>query len=334
MSGRYGAGSSLSLGAVETAGESIGSSDWSAERDRRDVLVGLDGSHASVVALRWAAWFATATRRRIRVAHAWQHGGGLEAVVAPPGQASDAEAFESAIEKRLRQLSVRELDDLDSVDAGVVAGCRALRGQVASALVKEATRINAGLIAVGARGSGGARRALLGSVSRQLTECPAQAVAVVPDDGFEPHGIDWKALVGVDGSAGSSRALRWAAAAVRGRAEVVAVHAFEPPAHDLSKREVASLAAEVQQRLEEEWCGPLRVREVRYQAILDRGDARDVIGRAAAGVRPAFTVVGSRGLGPVSAKLLGSVTHHLVRTLDSPTVIVPSPRDCVDWDVS
>lgn len=292
------------------------------------VLVGVDGSRQAAAALRWAAWFATATGRALHVAHAWQHGQRLEPLLTDTAEAGDPAGIEEGVRERLRALVAEELGD-----GAPVRSHLALRGEVAAALSKEARRLEAALLVVGARGAGGALRSLLGSVSRELTECPTEAVAVVPDEAVVPEpGAPWSLVVGVDGSHGSARAVRWAAASAhRGGGEVVAVHAVEPPTSDLSPRELDGVTAEMEQRLSQEWCAPLRDLGVAHAARVDRGGAELVITRAAEAVAPAAVVVGSRGLGPVSQRLLGSVSAALVRELAWPTVVVPAPRDCVVW---
>jgi len=291
----------------------------------RSVLVGLDGSAHSLVALRWAGWCAAATGADLHVAHAWQQGPPLDGALG--AGSADAADLEAAVERRLRQLAAAELRD-----PGAVAGARALRGEVPTALTREAARLDAGLVVVGARGAGNALRALLGSTASRLTECPVRAVAVVPDDAEVPPRSGAGLLVGVDGSTGASRAVRWAAAVARAaRRPVVAVHAFEPGVPDLTPEEGESLLGEARLRLDEEWVAPLRARGVEHRTVVEPGDPRDVLPRVADAERPAGVVVGSRGLGPISQRLLGSVTHHLLRTLAWPTVVIPAPRDCVVW---
>ena len=291
----------------------------------RSVLVGLDGSAHSLVALRWAGWCAAATGADLHVAHAWQQGPPLDGALG--AGIADAADLEAAVERRLRQLAAAELRD-----PGAVAGARALRGEVPTALTREAARLDAGLVVVGARGAGNALRALLGSTASRLTECPVRAVAVVPDDAEGPPRSGAGLLVGVDGSTGASRAVRWAAAVARAaRRPVVAVHAFEPGVPDLTPEEGESLLGEARLRLDEEWVAPLRARGVEHRTVVEPGDPRDVLPRVADAERPAGVVVGSRGLGPISQRLLGSVTHHLLRTLAWPTVVIPAPRDCVVW---
>jgi nucleotide-binding universal stress UspA family protein len=232
----------------------------------RSVLVGLDGSAHSLVALRWAGWCAAATGADLHVAHAWQQGPPLDGALG--AGIADAADLEAAVERRLRQLAAAELRD-----PGAVAGARALRGEVPTALTREAARLDAGLVVVGARGAGNALRALLGSTASRLTECPVRAVAVVPDDAEVPPRSGAGLLVGVDGSTGASRAVRWAAAVARAaRRPVVAVHAFEPGVPDLTPEEGESLLGEARLRLDEEWVAPLRARGVEHRTVVEPGD--------------------------------------------------------------
>lgn len=216
-------------------------------------------------------------------------------------------------------------------ETGVDVACRALRGSAPGALLKEAERLGATLIVVGARGEGGARRVLLGSVTRGLTERPSEAVAIIPEldgDAFGRRSM----VVGVDGSDGSARAVRWAAeSAQRAGAEVVAVHAFEAPISDATRAEVRSLLAEARARVEEEWCAPLRHADVAHRAVVEPGRADLVVGRVADSVRPGCIVAGTRGLGPISQQVLGSVTHRLVRESEWPVVVIPAPADRPTW---
>jgi len=89
----------------------------------------------------------------------------------------------------------------------------------------------------------------------------------------------------------------------------------------------------VQQRLEEEWCAPLRAAGAQHRAVVTSGPAALALIRAADDVRPAAIVLGSRGLGALSRRLLGSVTDRLLRESAWPTVVIPSPRDCVVWSI-
>lgn len=285
------------------------------------VLVGVDGSPESIAALRWAAQIAGPAGRRLIVVNAWQRG---RPMVENPG--ASPETIEQSYTDALVELVEAELARLAlDVDTDVCVA----RGDPADALLDRAAREKASLVVVGACGSGGATRALLGSVSRHLTSCPTRTVAVVPARTETPEG---PYLVGVDGSDGASRAVRWAASAARlsGR-EVIAVHVLEVPLPDPSPAQVQALTDEAAERARSEWCAPLTAAGVAHRVVIERGDPSDALRRVAAQVLPSAVVAGSRGRGPLSQRLLGSVTHRLLRELDTPVVVVPSPRDCPVW---
>lgn len=292
------------------------------------VLVGVDGSPESAAALRWAAWFADRTGREVHVAHAWQHGKQLELVASTEVPEPGVEGLEARLRTRLVELTTEAL----GAAASVVTEHLVLPGVVAGCLRKEAQRCEGTLLVVGAHGAGGALRSMLGSVSRELTECPAQAVVVVPPDVELPGPGRWSVVVGVDGSTGAGRAVRWAAdTAVRGGADVVAVHAVELPDADLPAPVRAEVTAEMRHRLEEEWCAPLHAAGAPTTTVVEPGPAEAMVRQAADAAAPCCVVLGSRGLGGLSQRLLGSVTHRLIRELDWPTVVIPGPRDCPAW---
>jgi nucleotide-binding universal stress UspA family protein len=290
------------------------------------VLVGVDGSPESLAALRWAARMASDSGRRMVVVNAWQRG---RPMVENPG--ASPETIEQAYRDALAEL-VRS--ELTAVAVEVDTDVAVLRGDPTDALLDHAARSGASLVVVGACGSGGAARAILGSVSSHLTSCPVITVAVIPTQVAAPQSaLDSPYLVGVDGSDGSSRAVRWAAAAARdsGR-EVVAVHAQEVLVADPTGAQFRALSDEAASRVQNEWCAPLIDAGVPHRVMIESGEASDALRRVATEVQPVAVVVGSRGRGPISQRLLGSVTHRLLRVLDSPVVVVPSPRDCPIWE--
>lgn len=290
-----------------------------------DVVVAVDGSPESAHALRWAAWFTGATARPLHLVHAWQRRGPIVASLRVTSD--DADVVEAAVCDRLRAIAVEAIGDADRV-----ASCTALRGDIADAIAKHAARADAGLIVTGTHGAGGARRALLGSVARRLTEFPTRAVAVVPHDDDLPEGPAWSMVVGTDGSTGAARAVRWAGRVAReGAGELVVVHTLEPPVPDPTGAEVAFLRDEAATRLDQEWCAPLRELGVVHRTAVETGRVADALRTAADAVRPTAVVTGSRGLSGWSKRALGSVTHDLVRKLDWPTVVIPAPRDAVVW---
>ena len=142
-------------------------------------------------------------------------------------------------------------------------------------------------------------------------------------------------VVGVDGSASSDAALRFAAedAATHG-CRLVAVHAWSMPVMVGSPYAPSpALAADLEGAAKEVLAGALdRVlgaeaeRGMPVEGIVAQGHAGEVLLRHAVGARE--LVVGSRGRGGFVGLLLGSVSQHCAHHAPCPIVIVPAP--CAD----
>jgi nucleotide-binding universal stress UspA family protein len=147
-------------------------------------------------------------------------------------------------------------------------------------------------------------------------------------------------VVGVDGSAPSHEALRWAAAEAELRdAQLVAVHVWtfvpptpigEPgmipmPAGDYGAQLEAERVAgdaELERAVAEVFpSGPPTGLELR----LAEGDAADALVHAAEGAD--LLVVGSRGRSGIASVLLGSVSRHVVSHARCPVVVVKAAED-------
>ncbi|MEU6205813.1 universal stress protein [Micromonospora musae] len=130
------------------------------------VVVGVDGSDQSLVALGLAAERAAARRVRLRVLRAWSP----QAAGDAGGKVDDAVAAERAALAECLAPWRRTFPELDAT-VEVAAGAPA-------SLLVEASD-GAQLVAVGTRGRGGLRGMLLGSVSQQLIQHARCPVAVV-----------------------------------------------------------------------------------------------------------------------------------------------------------
>lgn len=139
-----------------------------------------------------------------------------------------------------------------------------------------------------------------------------------------------RVLVGVDGSANSQRALRWAMAlAAPSGGEVVVVHAVGlltrfgdgplVPAH--------AHMAEMRERLELEWCAPLASASVPSRAVLVDGAPALALLSAAEREQADVIVVGSRGEGGFAELRLGSTSQQLAEHADRPVLIVPPSQE-------
>jgi nucleotide-binding universal stress UspA family protein len=284
------------------------------------VLVGVDGSEDSRTALRWAANTAEALQLPLRAMWAWHYP--TDAILSIGSiDLPDPHRADELIETQLRHLLTDVLGE-DAEDVSVEVG----RGPGAGALLR-AAEDGPTMIVVGSRGLGGFRGLLLGSVSRQLAEhapCPVTIVgrtAPVGDGHLETI------VVGIDGSKDADRALMFAAdLAARTEAELVVANAAGPgevvhprdvePHVDLAKR----------RELVEQWCAPLDERGLDYHLAVVAGDARTALLEIADDRRADLLVVGSRGHGPVTSLLLGSVASSLTQHSELPVTIVPHAR--------
>jgi nucleotide-binding universal stress UspA family protein len=137
-------------------------------------------------------------------------------------------------------------------------------------------------------------------------------------------------VVGVDGSEGSSRALRWAAdeAAARGD-DLTLVHVWERPqayaplglgAYPIDPEPIQEAAQSVLDGLVEE--AAELAPDVPVRGLLVEGAAAEALLDAA---RTAdLLVVGSRGLGGFRSLLLGSISQQVAHHAPCPVVIVPA----------
>lgn len=132
-----------------------------------EVVVGVDGSERSMVALRWAAAEALANRATLRIVHAWQLP--LYAEMASP-------QVLSALEEGATKLVAEVATDPSLV--GVTVECDVACGGPAHALL--AHDVDASMLVVASRGHGRLKRFVLGSTSRQVAQHATSPVLVVP----------------------------------------------------------------------------------------------------------------------------------------------------------
>lgn len=155
-------------------------------------------------------------------------------------------------------------------------------------------------------------------------------------------------LIGVDGSASSSRALAWALDETRRRSDttLVVVHAYDPPeSRSAYAYADAYLSVDTLQRLideEQQWREEQEEEAVRHAEGLVESmlraagqEPRDVaLKRLVVAREPAKTlvemsddadllVVGTRGRGGFKGLLLGSVSQQCIQHARCPVVVVP-----------
>ncbi|MFG3055173.1 universal stress protein [Kitasatospora sp. NPDC048239] len=138
------------------------------------IVVGVDGSPASEQALRWAVDYARLTGGAVHAIAAWEYPAfyGWAGLTVPPAEGFNPEELAG------RTLS-ETVRGVVGDDPGVKITEAVLPGNAARALLDAAE--GASLVVVGSRGLGGFSGALLGSVSRHLTEHAPCPVVVVRD---------------------------------------------------------------------------------------------------------------------------------------------------------
>lgn len=280
------------------------------------VVVGVDGSEGSARALTWAAGEAAARGWDLVAVMTWdlldQHHIDGQRRFDPDYDEQRAQAtLDHHVEHALGERAA-------AVERRVVL-------DVATRGLLEASD-GAAMLVVGARGLGGFKGLVLGSVSQHCIHHATVPVAVVHD---LPSVVGRpRVVVGVDGSANGIAALRWAteqAAATGARLELL--HAWHPPYvggepfvfNPIPWDDCRAAADLVLDRslalvdVTELATPPERV-------LVDGAAAHSVIEASAAA---SMVVVGARGTGGFAGLLLGSVGNQVARHAHCPVVVVP-----------
>ncbi len=286
-----------------------------------EIFVGVDSSECSRTALGWAAGLARRLGYRLHVVEAWEYPRDTVVRIGRV-QLPSPEDADALLLGHLGELVTEVVGD------GLEVTVDVLRGPASEAIL-HAADVRARMIVVGSRGLGGFRGLLLGSVSRQLCEHAPCPVTVVRNCTPEAQLQLGTIVVGVDGSDNSQRAVRFAAELAEGTgAEVVAVHAAAHGTVVDEPRDGAPVAHPTLGQLLEAWCAPLERRGVGgHDLVVAEGDPRTALLDVAEERGADLIVVGSRGLGPVSKLVLGSVASSLIQHSPVPVTVVPPARE-------
>ncbi|KAB1147071.1 universal stress protein [Micromonospora sp. AMSO12t] len=275
----------------------------------RPVVVGVDGSPASLLAAEHAARAAVLRSRPLHLVHGYLHPLGYGVPVNPYDLGLPAPTEEA--QKMLETTAA----DLAERCPGLTVEVRQVAGGPGATLVEESRR--AELVVVGSRGLGGFAGLLLGSVGTQVAahaHCPV--LVVRPAE--EPIPVAGPVLVGVDGSEPAELAVGYAAdeAARRGDG-LVLLHVQPPdraPADEATDTHAAELLATAAAAVRGSHPG-LAVEE----RVLRAPKAEQALVEASGDA--ALVVVGSRGRGGFAGLLLGSVSQALVQHAHCPVLV-------------
>ncbi|ANS70131.1 hypothetical protein SLINC_7907 [Streptomyces lincolnensis] len=284
------------------------------------LVVGVDGSPASDLAVDWAVHEAARHGVPLRLVYAslWErYEGALPADDdGPPSGRTAAENILTAATERARRR-----------DPDVKVSAEVVPEEAVPALLREGN--NAFALVTGSRGRGDLTGLLLGSVSLALAgraHCP---VVVVRGDKADPAGPHERILLGVDDPASAGEAVRFAFREAEARGCVLdAVRAWRRPAHGTPEhllmagepahhlRDRASALLDTALRDAEADHPTVRVRRATVE-----GPAHKVLWHRSAAAD--LLVIGARRRTGHFGLQLGRVGHALLHHAACPVVVVP-----------
>lgn len=289
------------------------------------ILVGIDGSSSSLLALDWAVSEAQLRNLPLRLAHAVDFGS--FAMGFNPGA---TEGFFEHLETAGQRFLDEALDHVAGLDPDLEVTLSRVAGRPARVL----TELSEGalLTVVGSSGLNAVTELLAGSVSVALTAHGRSPVVVVRAASIPVTG---SVVVGISGAPDSEDAIAWAfeEASMRG-AELIAVLVWnyipayfyysEPPWNDLTGR-----ARHDQQDmlLAERLAGwQEKFPDVVVRRVTAAGNPAEVLLSHAQRAR--LLVVGSHGHGDAAGLFLGSTSHRLVHHANCPVLVArPHARE-------
>jgi nucleotide-binding universal stress UspA family protein len=290
------------------------------------ILLATDGALDADEAGRAAIALADLTGAALHVVHAWH----VPIEHANPSLTPGDRAYVAALhEEHGRQALAAALERLATA-GGAIAGAQLRHARPSTAVLDEAATVGADLIVTGSRGSGQAKRVMLGSTAEEIVRGACCPVLIVRGDGSWPPG---RILIGDDGSAESRRAAE-IAALIGGASDaeallVRAVPAIPPPGGGgEGTGRAARFQAEALARAETDLADladaltPLLGRRPSvYPTVEDAPIA--LVRLADDGESPALIAVGTRGTSPVGQLWLGSTAIEVLTCATGSVLVCP-----------
>jgi nucleotide-binding universal stress UspA family protein len=283
---------------------------------RSKVVVGYNGSESSREAVMWAAGEAMTRQVPLRIVSCFELPVGVAEASLGWGVRAAYEAIRDAAAESLATISAT----LRAEFPAVAFTSDTPPGPAATALLSGVSEGD--LVVVGSSSHQGAAAFWLGTTPRQLVHRSPAPVAVVR--GPASRGKPDRVVVGVDASGAADLAIEWAAdEADRYGVELVLVHGWTYP-YGLSSSD-STRAKEITQidadttlvravNAARERCGStvtgVLVEATAVSALLDTVRDGDLL------------VVGSRGRGPLKARLFGSTVNSVLESCVVPVVVV------------
>ncbi|PAT05489.1 universal stress protein [Corynebacterium hadale] len=292
--------------------------------DREDiVVVAVDGSPASQIAVRWAANTAMKRGIPLRLASSYT----MPQFLYAEGMVPPQELFDDLQRETLKKID--EARDIAlEVAPDIKIGHAVAEGSPIDMLL-EMSRSST-MVVMGSRGLGGLSGMVLGSVSGAVVSHASCPVVVVREDNNVTDANKYgPVVVGVDGSEVSRRAVEYAFEEANARkAELVAVHTWidtqvQAPGAGFAVDDDhwAAVQKEKADKLEE-YLGTLREQfpNVEVRTLITRDRPVRALTEAAEGAQ--LLVTGSHGRGGFKGMLLGSTSRALLQSAPCPMMVV------------
>jgi nucleotide-binding universal stress UspA family protein len=283
------------------------------------IVVGVDGSVSSDLAVEWAADAAQLRERQLKIVY----------VMEAPGPRIAYEHVSAELSAAARELTSRAESIARARHPALRIDSAAVHDDTAHALIRESD--HASMVVVGNRGHGGFYDLVLGSTSLQTAMYAHCPVAVIRPraEATEPSSRG-RIIVGVDGSPRSAASLELAFAEADLRdVGLTAVHAWlgvmgEESAGMAYMHETDVLEANASTLLQEAIAGwRARYPQVDVREIAVQGSAAGALINQSMGAE--VVVVGCRGHGGFAGLLLGSVSQAVIHHAGCPVLVAHAP---------
>lgn len=275
------------------------------------ILVGVDGTVASRVALRWSMKRAAVNGAAVSLAH-----------VVDDDWVTIGERMLEDLRDEAQGLTEREADYAHSLAPEVVIHTQLLHGSVMQELISASDR--ADIVVVGTHKTGFINGRVFGSRSLRLAAAARAPVAIIPQTSErDGRGV----VVGVDDSAVGRKAIRFAAMeANRARETLTLLRAFTIPG---ASNDNGELQRELVQRAEARAAKELSAAATLVSSVAPTVDVRvHSVQRPAAealvdaATSAALLIIGNSRQEDSGNVMVGSVTHDVLINLTGPTIIV------------
>ena len=291
----------------------------------RGILVGVDGSSASTVAVDWAARDATMRKVPLTLVNVLDLPMATTVRGFPMPMPPEYMQWQQDEGRKVLNDTLKTVEDRTRQIGPLDVSSELMIGPPVPTLVELSK--DAAMVVVGSHGRGALARRLFGSVSTGLVHHAHCPVAVIPDqDPLMPHPSQAPILVGIDGSRASESAIAIAfdEASWRG-VELIALHAWSDTAmYEFRVPDWSQVRSDAEELLAERLAGwEERYPDVNVCRVVECDQpARQLLEQSKSAQ---LVVVGSHGRGGFTGMLLGSVSTAVVHAARTPVIVARTP---------